>query len=271
MDDAKMMGSLADRLLSFVSTTLVHDSNYEIAVLLLKNYSRLKDLSIGEVAELCYTSKASVSRFCRFMGFESFKEFRCCLEQDFTMRTDYSRQFYAMLCSNQQLAMAAYRDELISNIYATVTPENLEVIPDVVRALHDSRRIAYFSHHFLWDIGRYFQSKMMLMGRYVEQFIDHGAQLACARSLGREDLAIICTVGGSYTVRYPSIWNAIVASGCRLLVITQNYSNACLNNATFVLQCGHSNLDDVGKYAALMVNDLVVMSYMKQYDASAFQ
>ena len=266
MNDAKMMGSLADRLLSYVNTAPVHDSNYDIALVLLRHYQQLKELSVGEIADLCYTSKASISRFFRFLGLDSFKEFQQCLEQDFTMRNDYSRQFYAMLSSDQALAMSAYRDELIGKIYATVSPENLEAITSAVKVLHDSRNIAYFSHHFLWDIGRYFQSKMMMMGRYVEQYMDYTAQLECARRLTKQDFAIVCTLGGSYLTRYPSICNAISSSGCRLMIITQNYSSAYLNIAAFSLQCGQSNRDDVGKYAALMANDLLVMSYMRQYD-----
>ena len=116
MSEARMMGSLADRLLSFVSTTPERDANYDIAVTLLKHYPQLKGMTLGQIANLCYTSKASISRFCRFLGMDSFKAFQAWLEQDFTMRTDYSRQFYTMLHNNQEMAIGSYRDTLISNI-----------------------------------------------------------------------------------------------------------------------------------------------------------
>ena len=142
--------------------------------------------------------------------------------------------------------------------------------PDIVRVLHGCGKAAYFSHHFLWDIGHYFQSKMMMMGRYVELFMDYAAQLECARSLTENDFAIICSVGGSYLTRYPDICNAIISSGCKVLVITQNLASPYLNTADFILQCGTTNRNDVGKYAALMANDLIVMGYMRAYD-KAFQ
>ena len=270
MNDSKAMGSLANKMLSFVNTALVHDSNYDIAVILLKNYTALKKMSIGEIADLCYVSKATISRFCRFMGFDNFKEFHSYLEMDFKMNTDYSQKFYAMLCKDQQLALSAYRDELISNIYSTVAPENLVSMPEIAKTLHDCNRIAYFSHHFLWDIGHYFQSKMMMMGRYVEQFLDHNGQLTCARSLGKDDLAIVCSVAGSYPSRYPTLWDAIASSGCRLLVITQNMSSPYWNFADYILRCGNSNQDDVGKYSALMITDMMVINYLKQYDRDSF-
>ena len=49
----------------------------------------------------------------------------------------------------------------------------------------------------------------MMMGRYVELFMDYATQLECARSLTEKDFAIICSVGGSYLTRYPDICNAI--------------------------------------------------------------
>lgn len=76
MNDVKMMGSLSDRLLSFVSTALVRDANYDIAVALLRHYPRLKGLTLSQIADLCYTSNASISRFCRFLGMDNFKEFQ---------------------------------------------------------------------------------------------------------------------------------------------------------------------------------------------------
>ena len=45
-------------------------------------------------------------------------------------------------------------------------------------------RVAFFSHHFLWDIGRHMQNKFLVMGRCIEQYFDYSFQLECARSLG---------------------------------------------------------------------------------------
>lgn len=196
MNNVKMMGSLLDRLLSYVSSAPERDANYDIAVALLRNYSQLKGLALSQIADLCYTSNASISRFCRFLGMDNFKEFQSWMERDFTMRTDYSRQFYTMLHNNQETAISAYRDALIGNIYTTIAPENAQVIPD------------------------------------------------------------IC--------------NAILSSGCKMLIITQNLASPYLNTADFILQCGTTNRNDVGKYAALMANDLILMGYLRAYD-KAFQ
>lgn len=82
MNNVKMMGSLLDRLLSYVSSAPERDANYDIAVALLRNYSQLKGLALSQIADLCYTSNASISRFCRFLGMDNFKEFQSWMERD---------------------------------------------------------------------------------------------------------------------------------------------------------------------------------------------
>lgn len=268
MNNDKIMGSLADWLLSYVSVNIDRDANFDIAMALLRNYSQLKGKTLTEIADLCYTSKSSFSRFCRMIGLSDYKEFQNWLNFDFTMRTDYSRNFYSLLNSDPETAISNYRDNLIGNIYVTISPENFALLPDIAKTVHDSEKVVYFSHHFLWDIGHFFQSKMMLMGKYVDHFMDYNSQLECAKALSSNDLAIICSVGGSYLSRYVDIYNAIIDSGCKFLVITQNESSAYLNNADFVLRCGNVNRNDVGKYAAMMANDLIVMEYMRKYDKS---
>ena len=97
MNNVKMMGSLLDRLLSYVSSAPERDANYDIAVALLRNYSQLKGLALSQIADLCYTSNASISRFCRFLGMDNFKEFQSWMERDFTMRTTIPAS--SILCS----------------------------------------------------------------------------------------------------------------------------------------------------------------------------
>ena len=110
----------------------------------------------------------------------------------------------------------------------------------------------------------------MMMGRYVELFHGLCHPAGMRPQPNRKDFAIICSVGGSYLTRYPDICNAILSSGCKMLIITQNLASPYLNTADFILQCGTTNRNDVGKYAALMANDLILMGYLRAYD-KAFQ
>lgn len=270
MNDAIMMGSVAEELMDFVSTTPARDSNYSIACEMLRHYPKLKGMSLGEMAELCFVSKASISRFCRFMGFDSFKEFSEYLQMEYSIGYDYSRPFYTSLLRDPEKTLTDHCDAIVQNLQATGNAENYAKLPQIATQMYHSHRLAYFSHHFLWDVGRQFQSKMMRMNRYVERYLDYGPQLTCARSLQKGDMAIVCSIGGSYPLRHANIWNALTASGCTLVVITQNYANSCWNSADFLLSCGSSNQNDVGKYAALLAVEMLALTYLRQYGKEFF-
>ena len=85
MSDVKTMGSIADKLLSYVNTALVHDTNYQIAASMLNHYDKLEKMTLSEMAELCFVSKSAITRYCHFLGFNDFSEFRDALEQKFDM------------------------------------------------------------------------------------------------------------------------------------------------------------------------------------------
>ena len=53
MNDPKPMGSVAELLLNYVSTTHEHDVNFSIAVTMLNHYRELGSMSAAEIAELC--------------------------------------------------------------------------------------------------------------------------------------------------------------------------------------------------------------------------
>ena len=108
MSDVKTMGSIADKLLSYVNTALVHDTNYQIAASMLNHYDKLEKMTLSEMAELCFVSKSAITRYCHFLGFNDFSEFRDALEQKFDMGEDYTKQFQKQMHENSKEAIERY-------------------------------------------------------------------------------------------------------------------------------------------------------------------
>lgn len=265
MNDRITMGSVSEKLLNFIDTAQLHDSNYEIALIMVRNYEKVKHMSIAEMADLCYVSQATLSRFCRFLGYENFRHFREDLNLEFTLLDDYSRQFQSLLKADDLKAAAMYRELAAANINSALSESNLKEIRKVTEMIHDTERCAFFSHHFLWDLGHYFQSKMIMMGKYIELYQSYDNQLGCAKSLDNQCMAFICSPGGSYFSYYSDLVRVITGSGARIVVLTQNTRSIYINRADRIIKCGETNQDDTGKYAVLAVLDSIVLQYMKRY------
>ena len=146
---------------------------------------------------------------------------------------------------------------------SALTEDVTDQVPELLTALAQARRIAFFSHHFLWHIGRYYQGKMALLGKYVELYQSYEHQPEAAESLEEGDVAFVCTINGNYFSHYADIARAIFSSGAKVVVLTQNRHALFINRADHVLTCGTTNENDVGKYAALMTLDYLVMMYAR--------
>lgn len=261
---AKAMGSLGDLLLDYVGSARAHDTNYEIAQGILRNYAQLSSMSLRQMANACFVSPASLSRFCRFIGFSSFAEFKEAVDgANYRVTDDYSRAFYAELVSDKASALATYRAKVADVLGTALSEADLAVVDEIVDAIDGAGRIAFFSHHFLWHIGRYFQGKMLQLGRYVELFQSYDNQVESAETLGQGDVVLICSLNGSYFSHYQDLVGKILASGATVIVLTQNTHSLFINRADYVLICGASNENDIGKYAALMTVDYLVLSYIR--------
>lgn len=265
MNDRISMGSVSEKLLNFIDTAQVHDSYYEIALTLVKNYDRVKDMSIAEMADLCYVSQATISRFCRFLGYENFKKLHDDMNREFRLLDDYTDQFRSLLRSNDNKASQMYQERIRQNLESALSEENLRNIRQAADLINSSKRIAFFSHHFLWDIGHYFQSKMVLMDRYTELYQSYENQMKCAQSLDEDCTAIICSVTGTYFSYYRDLTNTILNANAKVIVITQNVFSNMINGADLIIRCGQTNQDDTGKYAVLAVMDHLVLQYMKRH------
>ena len=92
----------------------------------------------------------------------------------------------------------------------------------------------------------------------------HAHQEDSATMLGAGDVAVVCSMNGSYFSHYGELTRKIYQSGATVVVLTQNRFAQNLNRADYVLFCGDSNQNDIGKYAALFTIDLMVMSYIRR-------
>ena len=70
------MGTLLNRLLIILNNGKESSTYYHIAYILLCNYDSIADMTISEVAELCFVSKSTISKFTRHIGFEDFLQLK---------------------------------------------------------------------------------------------------------------------------------------------------------------------------------------------------
>lgn len=73
--------NVLDRLISYKNDHDEGSAYYQIVNLLLEQINVIKNSTIYEAAELCFTSTASIGRLCKILGYSGYSEFRFKLSE----------------------------------------------------------------------------------------------------------------------------------------------------------------------------------------------
>lgn len=261
MNNYKSMGSVTYRLLEYINTTTKKDVNYEIAIIILKNFKKVSEMNITEVAELCYVSPATISRFCRFIGFNNFSEFKKFLNIKFSLQKDYSKQLIFNADNDIKSAYEEYTNSLIKNMIYSLENLDYKKLDKIVETIYKTEKVAFFGAQFIQSIGMHLQSRLMLTGKYIEVYSSYDKQLECAKNLDKNSLAIIVSVEGSYFFKYMEIIEVLKEKGVKILVITQNMNSKLAEIADEILVCGNSNSNNEGRDTVLYIIELLIFRY----------
>lgn len=168
----------------------------------LENIHQLGSVTIYELAELCYTSPATISRLVKALGYRSFSVFQTslsehCAHYDFHNR--FSVDQIAGTCSPESLVLEGLRFNL--------TEFEREVTPDaympLVDALHQAKSVTIFAYG-IYFMENVLQSDLVMSGVMCDIVSGDNSQIERCRKLSKGDLAIYMfpdTVESASTLR----------------------------------------------------------------------
>ena len=144
MNEYKAMGSITLRLLEYINDAPKKDINYEIALTLLNNFDKVKKMNITEISELCYVSPATISRFCRMIGFSNFSEFKTVSNIKFSLENDYSRELLTTGREDIKAAFKNYTNSLMENMNYVLDNINYDDIDYIAKKIYETEKVAFF-------------------------------------------------------------------------------------------------------------------------------
>jgi DNA-binding MurR/RpiR family transcriptional regulator len=192
-------------------------------------------LSITDLAQACGVSNTTVSRFCRRLGLEGYRQFKIALAQETGSPENLA---YIQVDPEDTLASVAHKIFAANAqaLHDTQHVLDLAVLEQVVAGLLQARRIDIYATGGAGITARELHFKCMQLGLNANAFLDSQMQLMSAATLSGEDLGFGIShsgqqrhvsgaltearAGGALTVAMTSYPRSPVAQAADLVLVT---------------------------------------------------
>lgn len=182
------------------------DARRTIGDFLLKEKSNVKQYTMQEIADMTYTSKSSLVRFAKTLGFQGWKEFI----EKFLSDTYYEESHYTDIDPNFPIEEGETTKDIIykvsnlmvESILDTTDQLNLKQVDKAVDHMISANQIALLGQSPNTYLGNLFKRKMVSIGKNV--LLSSGwDQGLMARTLQKGDCAILISYSGNNEERVP--------------------------------------------------------------------
>ena len=235
------MKNLFYRLLIYLDSANETDTNYNIAWYMAHHISEVAHMGISKLASECFVSPATISRFCRTLGYENYAH----LKQECAWFSSTSRKF------NNLSQLSSYLD--------------WNVIDEVLKLIHDSDNVAFFGTQFSHSVALHFQTDLLMLEKFTMAYMEQTSQLQCAKELDENSVAIILTVSGHIFNGSQKMISYIKKSNAKVVVITNDKSFDFGFEPNYIIEIGDSKYKKTGKHNLLTTMELMSLRYYSIY------
>lgn len=221
-----------------VATTLLGILNHNdedatediLARYLLENMSRLDKLSIYTIANDCYTSRSTVQRFIKQIGYGSYTELKAACRNYF----DEHAHTFASYTDRTQFAdyLAEELSAMARDVNAVARQQDISWL---ARRMREARAILFLTAEDSSSAVRVLQQAMLGTGRLMRLMTSSTQSMESLKLLGRKDLLIVCSATGNFAL---TIADYIRAADAQRVLVTNNHTASFEGDYTRIFYLG---------------------------------
>lgn len=220
-------------LLTYINASYNQDMYYTICYQILNNIEKIPDISINELAELCYTSPATISRFCKALKCDNFsvfkKEVQFCLKEashEIKLRPE---ELVAMHKDPSKCVDMVY-DLTINSLIESKKHVNIHEIDRLCDIIHDAKKLHFFGFQFNKILASDIQFKLVKLGKFSYAFSDRGDDSQRIELLDKDSVAIVLSVRARLNP-IGELIKSIKKRGAKVILITLNPNSEIIDLA----------------------------------------
>lgn len=250
---------------NILNDNFCRDTTYLIAEYIIHNLERIGDISIYEVAEECHASVATVSRFCRRIGFADYSDFReaCQLEQDRKGKMQATHDKGSRLMQSGMTGLGEELKGLNQQLLQSLQKLSLERVHRLVTDIQRYENVYFIGQSNTFIMSGHLQTELLTWGKYCHSITEVPHE---GFSVDKEkSLAVVFSMHG-YLTQYSSHIVAFVREQFDTCwEISQVSQKGKLAHTLYFGKCNQITADYM---AWLYVADLMVYEYRKLLDVT---
>lgn len=252
------------------------DARHTIGEFLLTQKSNVREYTMQQIADMTFSSKSSLVRFAKALGFSGWKEF---MEQ-FLSDSYYEESHYTDIDPNlpfqagdsPEKIMVQLSSLMVESILDTTDQLDLGQLERAVDILYSSRQVVLMAQTPNLYVGELFRRKMATIGKNI--LLSESDQGLLASSLTQEDCAILISYSGNNEQRIPmKVIPTLEKSSVPIIAITGMGDNFLRQHASCTLSMSSREklYTKIGTFATeesigFLLNMLYACYFARDYD-----
>lgn len=235
-------------LLTYINASYSQDMYYTICYQVLNNIEKIPSISINELADLCYTSPATISRFCKALKCDNFAEFKKEVQSGLQQASHEIKlepeDLVAIHKDPSKCADMVY-DLSIDSLIESKKHVNIHDIDRLCDIIYDAKKLHFFGFQFNKILASDIQFKLVKLGKFSYAFADRGDDSQRIELLDEDSVAIVLSVRAR-PVPIGELVKAIKNRGAKVILITMNDKSEVIKLAdhTFVVHGKESDFTE---------------------------
>ncbi|MGT2800300.1 MurR/RpiR family transcriptional regulator [Streptococcus marmotae] len=252
-------------LLRLMNDSISNKTQFSIARGILKNFRQIPQISIYDLADLCFVSPASISRFVKSLGFSSFSEFKKECEGYISIDVDYSSNVLKAKGADILPLFERYTVSAKENLDYNLQNIDMDQIEKISDWIYKADDVVYLGLEFATILGQHYQKKMAECNKYIHLPWNFEQQREIIGDFSENSVAIIASLEGGYFYRSSEIIRMLKNKGSKVIAITMEHNSKLLRDADEIILCNKNNSETEGRLSLLHVIELLIMYYFINY------
>lgn len=253
------------------------DARYSVSQFLLAHKNDLTRYSMQQVADATYTSRPTLVRIAKRMGYSGWNE----LVQKYMEECRYYAEHFSHISPNVPFekgdAPSVIADKvghvMIESALDTLEQLDARELEGAAALLANAKRIALLCISPNYLLAELFQRKMLQIGVYVE-LVNQAEQFFLAQSLTDADCAIVISYSGNNEHRAPMRYlSCLHGNHVPIIAVTSAGDNLLRSKSTWVLTMSSREklYSKIATFAteesiSLLLNALYACYFARDYD-----